>query len=339
MEPIDSTDPFQVYRLALLSAALEGDAGTAFHLARRLMDDGVGFDEILFDVLVPVQKEVGRRWLLGDFRVAEEHAATAAVETLIASLAGFFDRPEEGSEVVVVCAEGETHALPGRLIATHLIYLGWRATFLGPSVPASDLETYLRETAPDALVLTCSLVTNLTGARASIRAAHSAGVPVLAGGSAFGTDGAVATALGADAWSADPREVDTVLDTWDPDIPAAENAAATPMPGLEDLAADRLGIVGAAAERLAARVSPETTAALRRTAWEDLALAFDALLGALTAADEQVLVEFCRWHRDHLDASEAAPGLATAILSSLDEVIDAPEAAAYLASARSGLEG
>jgi methanogenic corrinoid protein MtbC1 len=229
--PIDEADPVHLHRLAILSAVTEGDVGTAFHLVRGLMDDGIGFDEILFNLLAPVQSELGRRWIQGDYLIPEEHAATTAVETLVASLTGFFDLPEDGTPVIVSCAEGESHALPGRMITAHLLFMGWRATFLGPGVPADELGTYLRDLQPEALLLTASITANLRGARASIAAAHNAGVPVLAGGQAFGPDDRLARALGADGWTADPRNIPTVLRSWNPDIAAAERDALAPSAG------------------------------------------------------------------------------------------------------------
>ncbi len=113
--------------------------------------------------------------------------------------------------MVVACAEGDVHSLAARMIAAHLVFLGWRVNFLGPSQPADDLGAYLQANPPEALVLSCTLPAALPGARASIRAAHAAGVPVLAGGRGFGADGRRARALGADAWTADPREIDAIL--------------------------------------------------------------------------------------------------------------------------------
>jgi len=330
--PADSDDPAAAYRLAILSAVLEGDSGTAFHLTRRLMDDGMTFDEVLFDVLGSVQAELGYRWMQGDYRIAEEHAATAAVETVVASLAGFFDLPEEGVPVTVACAQGETHALPARMIAAHLLYLGWRATFLGPSVPAADLEAYLTETPTAAVILSCSIATNLTGARASVRAAHAAGVPVLAGGPGFGRDDRLARAVGADAWAAGPREIETILQTWSPDIVAAERGAVTPPPDLEAVAARRLQILARAVEELTAAVEPAAAASLGHRNWEDVTLVSDALTAALTVADPKILSDFARWHTERLAESDRAPGLVADLLAALRRAIgeDAPEAARYL---------
>ena len=108
------------------------------------------------------------------------------------------------------------------MIAAYLTYLGWRVTFLGATIPADDLGAFLADEKPHALVLSCSLTANLRGARESIRAAHDAGVPVVAGGRAFGANDERATAIGADGWLGDPRRLDDLLRTWDPNPAVTE---------------------------------------------------------------------------------------------------------------------
>jgi len=332
--PIDESDPVHAHRLAILAAAGDGDAGTAFHLVRGLMDD-MSFDEILFDVLAPVQQELGRRWIQGDYSIPEEHAATAAVETLVASLGGSFDLPEDGAPVVIACAEGETHTLSGRMITALLLFLGWRATFLGSGVPADELESYLRDVSPEWLVLTCSIPSNLRGARMSIIAAHAAGIPVLVGGRAFGTDDRLARAVGADAWTADARDAAALIESTEPDIAAAERTAAVPSPDLPILLQRRLEIVSRAADRVAEATGPEVFAELGRRNWEDVTVLFDSLASALTVADPAVLTDLARWQSERIVWAEGDPGLVGDLLKGLREAVGhgSPDASRYLAEA------
>jgi hypothetical protein len=130
--------------------------------------------------------------------VADEHAATAVTEACTLAL------PTSGAGplVLVACPEGEWHTLPPRMLA---VVAGVRAVVLGPGLPAAHLERYLDRQQPDVLALSCTMPTNLLQARDSIAAAHRAGVPVVAGGRAFGPDGRRAAHLGADAWAASRR--------------------------------------------------------------------------------------------------------------------------------------
>jgi MerR family transcriptional regulator, light-induced transcriptional regulator len=327
-------DDHQRARLAVLAAVGNGDAGLAFDVVSDLMAEGMPFESILFDVIAPLQAEVGRRWQQGDYRIAEEHAATGAVETLVALLAGSFSNPEDGRHVVVACAEGDTHSLPARMVAAHLLYLGWRVTYLGAGAPAADLGAYLRDLEPEALVLSCAIVTCLPGARASIAAAHDAGVPVLAGGRAFGDSPQRAQRLGADAWVEHPGAIDETLRTWHPDIAASERQAVTPTAELERLETGRLRIIAEAVE--VAR-GAEGAAGLRLRA--DVQILFDALLGALLAEEPAVIRDFGTWHHSvaaPVRTGEATAGIVGALRSAVAPL--APTAAGYLDEALIAIE-
>ena len=189
-------------QLGITSAAISADAGALYRIASSLMDEGVAFDSLLFDYLLPAERAVGHRWEQGDYLISEEHAATAAIETVISLLVGMFDQPEEAPHVVIAAAQGDDHSLPGRAVSAHLLFTGYRITFLGANVLATDLAEFLEAEGPDVLVLSCTMSSHLVGAHSSITAAKEAGVPVVVGGRAFGDDDARARRLGADAWSA-----------------------------------------------------------------------------------------------------------------------------------------
>lgn len=236
-------------RLAATAAALDGDPGSLYSIVSQLLDEGISFDTILFEVLMPVERDVGQRWHQGDYLIAEEHALTATIETVVSLLAGSLEQPEHGKHIVVAAAEGDDHSLPGRVISAFLLYQGYRTTFLGSGVVAADLGEYLQIEQPNALVLSCATVVGLPGARAAIAASHAAGVPVLVGGRGFGTDGSRAAVMGADAWAAVPAEIPNVLESWSPDPEAAEAAATATATG-SDLAAARSSVVAAVELRL-----------------------------------------------------------------------------------------
>src|SRR4051812_42160627 len=129
-------------RMALLAALVDGDLNAAFALATGLLDEGIPFEVLASEVLAPVQSELGRRWADGDLTVADEHAATATTESLIAIIAGTV-APDDGPVVVVTCAAGDSHSLPARIVAATLALSGFRALCLGASMPAGDLGEYL----------------------------------------------------------------------------------------------------------------------------------------------------------------------------------------------------
>lgn len=311
-------------RLATTAIAVSGDSGRLYHLVSGLLDEGVPFDSILFDVLAPVEGEIGSRWQHGDYLVSEEHAATATVETVVALLAGSFDQPETGPRVVVAVAEGDNHSLPGRLVAAHLLYLGYRTVFLGANVLASDLAEFLADDPPDALVLSAAMTTHLIGARASVRAAHAAGVPVVVGGKAFGEEGKWAAAVGADMWVADPRKVPDVLDAWRPDPEAAEAGAADPSPELAALTKARPAVIAGAVEAL----TSEASGGPGPRVLTETALLLGAVEASLLVGDDRVISDMLAWQEATAPVhGYDASAIATALRSALAVVSPVGEAA------------
>ena len=109
-------------QLAVTAAALEGDAAAIYHLVRDLLSEGMPLSAVLFEVLAPVQAAMGHRWQTADYLISEEHAATSAIATVVALLAGSLEQPEDAPRVVVAAVQGDVsvHAHCSALNATRL---------------------------------------------------------------------------------------------------------------------------------------------------------------------------------------------------------------------------
>jgi methanogenic corrinoid protein MtbC1 len=182
------------------------DAAEASRIVLGMLDEGTSVERITTEVLAPAQVRVGELWQQGRWTVADEHAATAVTETALSALTTATSRPRspQARHVVVACAEGDWHTLPARMAASVGASGDTRVTVLGPSVRADDLGRRLAADTVDLLALSCTLPANLLGAARCVQAAHDAGVPVLAGGRAFGRTSHRAHAIGADAWAEHP---------------------------------------------------------------------------------------------------------------------------------------
>ncbi|MCZ7525734.1 MAG: cobalamin-dependent protein [Acidimicrobiia bacterium] len=325
----------QEARLAFLAAVLGADVGTAYRLALDLLDRGVPLDTIVSRALAPNQAEIGERWERGDLGVADEHGATAAIEDLLALLAFPLEADPDARAVVVACAEGDTHALSTRSVAAALGLAGWKVTLLGASLPADELGRFLGQHRPEALALSCTIPSALPGARRSIRAAHRAKVPVLAGGRAFGPDGHRAIALGADAWAPDATSAVETLERWTPDPERAEAAVPQPHPECEALALRRVSLTDVALTRAREREPFEAGDADR------LADEVGALLRVAEASilldEPAVLADFLAWQRRTLAAHGFAEGVVDEVLGALVGALDdLPTTRRLLQDARQG---
>lgn len=300
-------------------AALERrDLQAASDVAFGMLDAGSTMGEI-FGLLRQAQREVGRRWQVNAWTVADEHAATSLTDRVAAAVSSASRSPAVHPHVTLACAEGEWHALPARLVADELGALGWDVRFLGSSVPARHLQDHLERERPLALIVSCTVPLFLPGAEQTVRAAHQAGIPALAGGRAFGEGSRRAEAVGADGWAADADQASEVLRDW-----MVRDVRPEGLADVEGLALQRR--VRAYRDTI---VDDAERALLAR--WPDLA-AYDAeqrartredlhyLLGFLEAAcltgDDRVLGDYLTWLEEVL-SSRGVPARV------LDPTIDA----------------
>lgn len=311
-------------RLAMLAALVDGDVILATRIASSLLDRGVPLDEVIGEVLRPVQADVGARWAQGDLGIAYEHAATGAIEELLVRLSATTGTAS-GPTVVVAGPELDPHALGARAVAAACTLDGFRVCYLGPSLPAPDLEEYLEIQMPMALVLSCAVPTALASAARSIEVAHRLDVPVVGGGRAFGPGGR-GLRLGLDALAATTAEAVAVLRYWETDPPADLAPVPPPVPEATTLAERRPWLVTGA---LGAAGDVGTKAGALSA---ELGRVLDVIEGALLLDDPGVLAEHLEWLRA-TSAAHAVPGsvLAAALRGLATELEEAaPRAAALL---------
>ncbi|GAA1855995.1 cobalamin-dependent protein [Pseudonocardia ailaonensis] len=283
-----------------LDALGVADEDAAVGIALDLLDAGVPPPRVLLDLVGRSQEEVGLRWQRGSWSVAQEHAATAVNERVVAAL-GRRTPPGSRGHVVLACLDGEWHALPGRLVAEVLRLAGWTVTFLGASVPAGELVAYLHQHGPDVVAVSCALPVHLPAAHRTIVAAQRTGTPVLAGGPGFGADGRWARKLGVDAWAPDAREAVRLLD----ELPWPEpepDQVGDDGPGAEyaGLRERRSTLVAAALRALDGRTALGSTggdlgAGLDAGLEDDLTQTVDFLAAAVYLSDPEVFTGYLGW--------------------------------------------
>ncbi|GGY99617.1 cobalamin B12-binding domain-containing protein [Streptomyces poonensis] len=328
----------------LWEAVLDGDAYTAADVLHAGLDDGHDRETLLLDVIGEVQAKVGVEWAADRITVAQEHAATAVNERVIATLtprgpAGPGAGRTGRGRVTVACVDGEWHALPARLVAEVLQLRGWQVDYLGAQTPVPHLIAHLHRTDPYAVLLSSSVPTRLPAAHAAITACQAVGVPVMVGGRAFGPDGRYARAFGADRWAADARAAAAALETGftAPDATAARQAV-DDLPHLTDqeytmVVQSRPQLVKQTLVDMEERfpaLRRYTEAQRERTA-EDLAHIVDFLATALYVDDAGLFTDFLTWTAGILEARRVP---ARSLLVGLDllggQLHDFPRATALL---------
>jgi methanogenic corrinoid protein MtbC1 len=339
---------YEPVRERLWAAVLDRDEFAASTAIYAALDDGIAPEDVLLDVIASVQQRVGMEWAANRITVAQEHAATAINDRVIAALA---HHPacrvtRTIGRVTVACVDGEWHALPARLLSEVLRLRGWRVDFLGAQVPTAHLIAHVHQFGPDAVALSSSIPTRLPTAHAAITACQAAGVPVLAGGAAFGSDGRFARRLGADAWAPDARgAADRLKEGF-----AVRHSGPVhePIDDLPHLADQEYTMVSRTAAQLVKQTVTDLedrfpamrayTEAQRQHTTEDIAHIVDFLATALYTDDDDLFTGFLAWTAEILEA-RGVPALslqpALDLLSA--QLIDFPRAQRMLGAAQNTL--
>ncbi|MGW3997679.1 cobalamin B12-binding domain-containing protein [Amycolatopsis sp. NPDC004772] len=329
----------------LWTAVTAGDEYTAGDVVVRALGDGTDPESVLLDVIGAVQRRVGREWAANRLTVAQEHAATAINDRVIAAFGYVLKRPEPHlGRITVACVDGEWHAMPARLLSEVLRLRGFQVDYLGAQVPAPHLVAHLHRTGPDAVALSGSLAPRLPTAHATITACQAAATPVIAGGAAFGPDGRYARLLGAEAWAPDAR---AAADRLAEPLPRP-HAAHQPLDDLPHLADQEYTLVTRSSGRLVKAVLAgleERIPAMRaytdlqrQYTAEDLAHTVDYLATALYVGDTELFTGYLSWTAGILTARGVPAASLEPALELLEaELRDFPRATGMLRTARTHL--
>jgi methanogenic corrinoid protein MtbC1 len=318
-----------------LQALASGDRGRAWDVVAGLQESGAAPLDVMAQVIAPAQAQVGVLWATDAWSVAQEHAATAVSESVLARLGAQIPTAEEtASPVVVSCVEQEWHALPALLVAEHLRAAALPVSYLGANASAEHLVRHVHETAPRAVALSCSLSASLPLVRRQIEAVRATGTPVVVGGSAFDPDGRRAAALGATAFAT--SGVDAV------DVVRGLPTAVVPADPLAHDGAEESYAIYADREHLAADLrrrfdaghpTPgphEVVTGWQRAMHDHLPHMVGALAGALVSGDVTVLQENVAWLTEVMQHRDAPDGVVEDVLGELAAVVREYPAAARL---------
>ena len=100
---------------------------------------GSGYNALLRHVIVPLAHRVGVLWDEGLLTISHEHFATAAIRAFLLNPARQYAGESSHSTLVAATPQGQLHEL-GAVMATALAAeQGWRAVYLGPSLPAAEI--------------------------------------------------------------------------------------------------------------------------------------------------------------------------------------------------------
>jgi diguanylate cyclase (GGDEF)-like protein len=327
-----SYQPPGEYVQSYLGDAVAGDRRAAVGLTLDLLDRRVPRERIIVDLLAAAQCEVGQRWYCNELTAADEHLASGVTAAALDTLMDDASQPGGGCRTVVACAEGDFHSLAAQMFGDLLREHGIGATVLGASMPAEVVAEFLTRSGTDSLAISCSVPIFFPGTVRLVDAAHRQGIPVIAGGRAFGRGPRRAERLGADAWAATAADAAVILLAWKSTPPSISRDPTPVDPVALRLTAQADALGGAAFNGLAACFPPMAGYDERRIARtrEDLVSIVQFLAAALLAADQAIFSDFLNWLQNLLIHRGVPPEALITGIEALRPVVEAVDTGAAL---------
>ncbi|KPK60058.1 MAG: hypothetical protein AMJ59_08120 [Gammaproteobacteria bacterium SG8_31] len=188
--------------LAYLVAALEGDSRGAIDKVVTAVEEGMGLSTVYTQVLVPVQKELGRMWHGGELSIAQEHLVTSTTQRLMAVLSFRTPTVEAGGlKALVAGVSGDVHDIALRAFANLLESEGWHVICLGSDVPDTEIAAAADYFGVNLMLLSATLPQHLDAVEktiAAVRQLDGRCIPVMVGGLAYHGTGELWRRQGAD---------------------------------------------------------------------------------------------------------------------------------------------
>jgi MerR family transcriptional regulator, light-induced transcriptional regulator len=120
--------------------------------------------DLIYEVAVPLMREVGIRWHNGTLGIAQEHLVSQLLRNLLGSMTRLFRPYNSVMKMVLATPVGEFHEF-GILAAAMLASLaGMEAVYLGPNLPAREIADAAGRTSAQVIVLGITLITETTAA-------------------------------------------------------------------------------------------------------------------------------------------------------------------------------
>lgn len=110
-------------------------------------------EELTLNVISPILNEIGEGWAEGKVSIALEHLTSNYLRQRLLMWMVTGPRPRSSKPIVLACAPGEWHDGSLLMLGVMLRRQGWPVAYLGQNVPFADLDTFIRQIRPAAVVI------------------------------------------------------------------------------------------------------------------------------------------------------------------------------------------
>lgn len=188
-----------------LEAVVAGDSDKAAQVIENTLSTKTDLVTVYDEIVIRVQREVGKLWADGELSIASENIATGISWQTLERLRSVGNRkPALGATALVAMAPGEQHSFGARIVADFLYLDGWDVDFLGSRIPQEEIVGLVARKAHDLVALAAILPENNEGIARLVSGVRKAnpGAAVLLGGPGVGSH-ENALQLGGDSFAAD----------------------------------------------------------------------------------------------------------------------------------------
>jgi MerR family transcriptional regulator, light-induced transcriptional regulator len=98
-----------------------------------------GHTALLRHVIAPLTEQLGDLWSKGILRMSHEHFATALIRSFLLNPARQYAGGNATATLVAATPQGQLHELGAVMVTALAMEQGWRAVYLGPSLPAAEI--------------------------------------------------------------------------------------------------------------------------------------------------------------------------------------------------------
>ncbi len=118
---------------------------------------GHALETVFSEIIEPLLDELGRRWLIDDHGIAEEHFFSAWLRNHLAALMEAGASENRGPRLVCACMPGNYHEIGLMIFSLLLMNQGYQVLYLGNDMPLHPLPVVIERSAARALVLSSGL--------------------------------------------------------------------------------------------------------------------------------------------------------------------------------------
>ena len=148
----------------LVERLIVGDRLGARGLLQSEIAAGRAAHDLIPDRILPAMQEIGNRWEAETLDMYAEHLATETVILLLGELTSRAAPEASAPRALVGCVPDDHMQIVPMALTAYLQLRGWQAISFGQGLPADQIARAVQSVNPDAVLLSLSMVSRLSGA-------------------------------------------------------------------------------------------------------------------------------------------------------------------------------